>query len=995
MLLRLIGRRTNPASFVRRGMPSWLFAALVLVLTLFTPGAATAQCAPRWLTGIGNPGTDGTVTALAVLPDGDLIVGGTFSTAGDIAANRIARYHPTSTNTGTWSALGEGVDDTVAALAVLPDGDVIVGGAFSQAGGIAASMVARFHPTSATTGTWSAMGSGIGTGFGNGVAALAVLPDGDVVAAGRFTVAGGLAVNNIARYRPTSPTAGTWSNMSGGLRSQGGMVYTVAVLPDGDLVAGGDFYVAGTVQVSRVARYHPTSPTIGTWYAMGYVNDTPFRMLTLPDGDVIVGGVFTSTVGGLPVNHIARYHPTSVSTGTWSALGSGTDHWVTRLALLADGDVIVGGLFNSAGGVPATRIARYHAASPTTGDWFPLVTGLDSAAEAFAVLPDGDLIAGGFFTAIGGASARSIARYSWGSAISLNEHPSDSAVCVGEDLEIHVVAIGSDPITYRWRRDGHTLSDQAGHIAGATTPSLNIINPVPADSGEYDCVVTNQCGTVVSNPGTVTIVPCGTVVYVNGSAPGGGDGSSWDAAFNTLQSALDWAKTHPSLREIWVARGTYANGARGAFVLPCGVGVLGGFAGTESTSDQRDWVLNPTVLAGDGISAPVVLIENCAMPATLSGVTVRGGQTPPFSENGGAGVRVHDSTLTISDCVISGNIAGVASPGGGGVYAWRSVLRLERCELRGNSTDSGGSSYYDPPSSGAALNSVDSDITVLECVFRDNTTGRGGDGYCEPNQTSLPGGDGGSGAGIAIRNGSATIVNCLFVGNSVGGGGTGAGPCFNNNYRAPDGSPGRGGGIYNAGSDINIVNCTFAYNSGGAIGGYGSGLILSNSILWYNDGSQQFTFSSGTPTVGYSCIQNWTGSYGGVGVIASNPLFDGAGGYGLSAASPCIDAGNNTAVPAGVLADLAGDSRFFNVLAAPDTGVPGGAGGASIVDMGAYEHGGPCPGDFNGDGGVDGSDVGAFFIDWELGASAADVNGDGGVDGGDVQFFFQAWEAGC
>ncbi len=53
-----------------------------------------------------------------------------------------------------------------------------------------------------------------------------------------------------------------------------------------------------------------------------------------------------------------------------------------------------------------------------------------------------------------------------------------------------------------------------------------------------------------------------------------------------------------------------------------------------------------------------------------------------------------------------------------------------------------------------------------------------------------------------------------------------------------------------------------------------------------------------------------------------------------------------------------------------------------------------CIADYNQDGGVDGGDVEAFFLDWEAGDSAADVNTDGGVDGGDVEFFFLKWEAG-
>ncbi len=53
-----------------------------------------------------------------------------------------------------------------------------------------------------------------------------------------------------------------------------------------------------------------------------------------------------------------------------------------------------------------------------------------------------------------------------------------------------------------------------------------------------------------------------------------------------------------------------------------------------------------------------------------------------------------------------------------------------------------------------------------------------------------------------------------------------------------------------------------------------------------------------------------------------------------------------------------------------------------------------CPADYNGDGGVDGSDVEAFYNDWESSIGCSDVNQDGGVDGSDVEAFFGAWEAG-
>lgn len=55
----------------------------------------------------------------------------------------------------------------------------------------------------------------------------------------------------------------------------------------------------------------------------------------------------------------------------------------------------------------------------------------------------------------------------------------------------------------------------------------------------------------------------------------------------------------------------------------------------------------------------------------------------------------------------------------------------------------------------------------------------------------------------------------------------------------------------------------------------------------------------------------------------------------------------------------------------------------------------PCVGDFNVDGGTDGSDINAFFEAWEPGLPNADTNRDGGIDGMDVQMFFIHWAAGC
>jgi hypothetical protein len=381
-------------------MKTILALIAVLLSAALAAAPARADCTGIWMP---HDGVSGSVEAMAVLPSGDLLVGGAFTAAGNIGATSIARYSPA---TNTWFSVGPGAYNNgsladVYAMVVLPNGDVVVGGGFNSIGGIPAGYIARYSPAS---NTWSALG----TGLDSAVQALAVLPNGDVIAGGQFNNAGTTPTPRIARW---SAATSTWSAISA---STNGSVVALAVLSSGDLVVGGGFTQINGLPAVCLARWNPTT---GVWTSL---NSGPFFTLralaALPGGDAVVGGAFSS-VGGVTAYGTARLN---ASTNAWSALGTpvvdSSEVW--SLAVLPGGDVVAGGEFSTFAGVTAHSIARFSMASSS---WSAFGSGVDagpnpSTVLAIAPLANGDLFAGGNFLSAGGAPAGGVARWNAGAA---------------------------------------------------------------------------------------------------------------------------------------------------------------------------------------------------------------------------------------------------------------------------------------------------------------------------------------------------------------------------------------------------------------------------------------------------------------------------------------------------------------------------------------------------------------------------------------------------
>lgn len=344
-----------------------------VVITL--AAGLSAQCAPQWLLGNGNPGVDWTVFASTAWdPDGAgpetprVVIGGGFVQAGGMNCNGVAAIDPSA---GWWYAFASGLSGTVKALATTATGELVAGGYFSSTTG-----VAKWNGAA-----WTSMGS-----LGSQVECLLRMPNGDLVAGGSFSGA-------LAKW-----SGSTWVTIGGGITSgppTPATVQALTVLPNGDLVAGGTFSAAGGVPTNSIARWNGTA-----WNAMGSIPaNNVYALCVLGNGDVVAG------CGSGGFGTVQRWNGSG-----WSPLGSPFGGGVNALTLLPNGDLVATGDFTVAGGAPGNGIARWNGFQ-----WAPLDAGLtsfgSSSGRTLVVHPNGDLVVGGHFLNAGGGASNHVARW--------------------------------------------------------------------------------------------------------------------------------------------------------------------------------------------------------------------------------------------------------------------------------------------------------------------------------------------------------------------------------------------------------------------------------------------------------------------------------------------------------------------------------------------------------------------------------------------------------
>ncbi|MFO0981445.1 MAG: hypothetical protein U1E76_06760 [Planctomycetota bacterium] len=414
-------------------LPRCVLASLATIFSLVTLPAARAQ---TW-SGIGG-GMNDWVYAATVY-NGDLIAGGKFTTAGGVAASHIARWNGTK-----WAALGSGLDGDVWSLTVY-NGQLIAGGFFVNAGAVNVNFIAAWDGT-----TWTDLEGGTDSG----VMALTVY-DRKLIAGGYFTNAN-IPANHIASW-----DGHAWAPLGSGTGGSQGQVMALGTY-GADLIAGGFFTSAGGVNASHIARWNGAA-----WSALGTGIDNIVYALTTYGGNLIAGGLF-SFAGGVSAHDVAQWDGSA-----WSALGSGIGGgpygYVLSLAAYGQ-DLVAGGIYTMAGGNPANNIARWDGSA-----WSPLGDGVSNGGSTAGVyaLADYriDLVAGGIFATAGSVNVHHIARWNSGPPASWLNYGSGWPGTNG----VPPFTASGDPVLCQ------TVTLDLGNSLGAATQCALFIGLAPAD----------------------------------------------------------------------------------------------------------------------------------------------------------------------------------------------------------------------------------------------------------------------------------------------------------------------------------------------------------------------------------------------------------------------------------------------------------------------------------------------------------------------------------
>ena len=407
-------------------MPGWfLSAALAAASAAAQPGSVDET----WGAGLA---LNAWVQPTVVQPDGKILIGGGFTSAGGTNWNHLARLNQDGSLDEGFN-IGSGPDSFVYAIALQSDGGIVVAGSFTHFNGAQRNRVARLEPDGTLDTSFDP-----GDGPNGDVWSAGLLSSGDLLLTGQFTAFDGLNVGNIVRLQTDGLPDPTFSTVADA------PVDSFALQPDSRIVIAGQFSQVNGVGRNRVARINADGSLDVSFDPGAGPDKEVYTAVVEADAKIVIGGAFLS-VNGLAQRYLCRLTPDGLPDLSFTP---SVDDRVYRAILQPDGRMLISGYFASVNGQSRSRIARLR----TDGSLDPSFDVGTGATDWTVVTlePDGSILVGGNFAQFNGESR------------SFLVHLQGLSTALGGELEfgspIFQVRENAGPATIQVRRTGNTSS---------------------------------------------------------------------------------------------------------------------------------------------------------------------------------------------------------------------------------------------------------------------------------------------------------------------------------------------------------------------------------------------------------------------------------------------------------------------------------------------------------------------------------------------------------
>ncbi len=294
---------------------------------------------------------------------------------------------------------GTGPNYGVSAVAVQSDGKIVIGGSFSTVNGISRNNIARLNSDGSLDEDFDP-----GYGASSYVYAVAVQSDGTILIGGGFSTFNSISRNRIARLNSNGSLDMTFDPGSGA----NSYVYSIVLQPDGNVLIGGTFSSVNGMSRYGIARLNANGSLDVTFDPGKGANYDVYEAVLQSDGKVIIVGKFT-TVNSISRNRIARLNSNGFLDMSFDP-GIGTNDDIVSAAVQSDGKILIGGKFTTFNNVTVPKIARLNADGSLDTSFDPKSGANDDIWSNVIVQSDGKILIGGKFTKFNGTERKGIAR---------------------------------------------------------------------------------------------------------------------------------------------------------------------------------------------------------------------------------------------------------------------------------------------------------------------------------------------------------------------------------------------------------------------------------------------------------------------------------------------------------------------------------------------------------------------------------------------------------